>query len=148
MSTDAPVCTHEGDTKRAVIGIHRGLFIVAELRPTRHVGFPGDEDVFIGVGDGKGQDQIAYVEAGPDRIVVRAMRDALTALLGEPHREEPRPEIVARPRHLFVEHATSINAACTCDPKAHHSMRCTSRVMRCHGAIAAWQRVQKGAAGG
>jgi len=75
--------------KSSIIPIHRGMHIVAELREevrsdgrrARHPGTP--TDVYIGVSDSEGREQIAFVEVGPDLIVVRAMRDALTELLGE-----------------------------------------------------------------
>lgn len=73
---------------KSVIQIHRGLHIVVELR--------GDS-VFIGVGDSYDSklEQIAYVEQGPNMVVVRAMRDALTDLLGDGGREHDDKHAVA-----------------------------------------------------
>lgn len=74
------------DPKRHEVPIHRGLVLVAELRPARSTRFTESPmDVYVGVRDEPktGEDQIAYVEAGPDLRVVRAMRDALNVLLGE-----------------------------------------------------------------
>lgn len=76
--------------KRTVVPIHRGLVIVAELR--------GDS-VFMGVTEASnvkeadvlfGCDQIAYIERGPNDVVLGAMRDALIRLTGEP---ETPPEV-------------------------------------------------------
>lgn len=78
---------------KSVIKIHKGLHIIAELR--------GDS-VFIGVGGddmsdhfGSKVEQIAYVEQGPDKVVVRAIRDALTDLLGDGGREHDDKHAVA-----------------------------------------------------
>lgn len=62
------------EIKSAEVPIHNNMRIVGEYR--------GDS-VYLGVADERGRDQIAYVERGPNDVVVRAMRDALTHLLGE-----------------------------------------------------------------
>ena len=63
---------------RHEIDIHDGLRVFAELSTA-----DTSEFVFLGVADESGDDQIAFVETGPDRNVLRAMRDTLTALLGD-----------------------------------------------------------------
>lgn len=61
---------------RTEIEIHDGLRVFAELSKAG-----GSEFVYMGVADDNGADQIAFVETGDDRNVLRAMRDVLSALL-------------------------------------------------------------------
>jgi hypothetical protein len=65
--------------------------LVGEYKP--------DDFLYLGVADEHGRDQIAYVERGPKDVVVRAMRDVITRLLGE---EAETTIVVERTRRALM----------------------------------------------